>query len=122
MSKGIIHHEVDHALGFYHEHTRSDRDEYVDIQLHNIAEGNKENFEKQETNNLDLPYDFQSVLHYGRYAYSKTPGLPSIIPKPDPNIEIGQRYGLSPLDVAKLNRLYSCGECAHTVLLGPVLP
>ncbi|XP_069077862.1 astacin-like metalloendopeptidase isoform X2 [Pleurodeles waltl] len=112
MSKGIIHHEVDHALGFYHEHTRSDRDEYVDIQLHNIAEGNKENFEKQETNNLDLPYDFQSVLHYGRYAYSKTPGLPSIIPKPDPNIEIGQRYGLSPLDVAKLNRLYSCDLCS----------
>ncbi|XP_078540503.1 embryonic protein UVS.2-like isoform X4 [Lissotriton helveticus] len=112
MSKGIIQHEVDHSLGFFHEHVRSDRDEYVDVQLQNIAEGEWGNFRKQETNNLDLPYDFESVLHYGRYTFSKTPGQPSIIPKPDPNVEIGQRYGLSPLDVAKLNKLYSCDLCS----------
>ncbi|XP_069481455.1 astacin-like metalloendopeptidase [Ambystoma mexicanum] len=112
MSRGIIQHEVAHSLGFYHEHTRSDRDLYVDIQLQYISEGDQVNFNKQDTDNLGLPYDYTSVMHYGRYAFSNTPGQPSIVPKPDPKIEIGQRYGLSSLDVAKINKLYECGLCS----------
>ncbi|XP_069077882.1 astacin-like metalloendopeptidase isoform X2 [Pleurodeles waltl] len=115
MSKGIIQHEIEHSLGFYHEHTRSDRDQYVDILWNNIAKDDWGSFVIQDSNTLGLTYDYESVMHYDRYASSITSWQPSIVPKPDPTVAIGQRYGLSNLDVAKVNKLYNCNRCSTLV-------
>lgn len=48
-----------------------------------------------------------------RYAFSEDGG-PTIIPKPDPYIPIGQRDGPSHLDLHKINTLYDCGRFTHT--------
>ncbi|XP_075137794.1 embryonic protein UVS.2-like [Leptodactylus fuscus] len=113
MYRGIIQHELNHALGFYHEHMRSDRDNYVTIMYQNIPAGALPNFDKLITNNLGLEYDYGSVMHYDAWAFSNTSGQPTIVTIPRPNIPIGQRDGLSVLDVSKINKLYQCDVCSN---------
>ena len=38
---GTIMHEFLHAFGFYHEHTRGDRDDYVYVNFDNIQPGKR---------------------------------------------------------------------------------
>nr|BAM93564.1 hatching enzyme [Pungitius sinensis] len=107
VQRGIIEHELMHALGFYHEHTRADRDNYISIKWDNIASYNQYNFVKQESDYLNTPYDYTSVMHYGKTAFAN-PGTESIIPIPDPNVPIGQRVTMSQIDLLRIKRLYKC--------------
>ena len=43
-SKGIVIHEIMHALGFFHEQSRSDRDQHIIIYKDNIVSGMLLNF------------------------------------------------------------------------------
>ncbi|XP_069481463.1 astacin-like metalloendopeptidase [Ambystoma mexicanum] len=111
---GIIEHELMHNLGFDHEHSRKDRDSYISIMWQYINSGDRPNFEIQSKGNLlGLPYDYNSVMHYGSTAYSNTSGQDTIIPKPVKDVNIGQRVGFSGLDVAKINKLYNCTFCTY---------
>ncbi|XP_053316442.1 astacin-like metalloendopeptidase [Spea bombifrons] len=111
MNPGVIQHELMHTLGFIHEHSRSDRNNYVDILWQNILPVNHPNFEIRDSNNLDLPYDYGSIMHYPSTAYSNPSGTNTIVPKPDPKVPIGQTLGMSHLDVMKINKLYKCNLC-----------
>ncbi|XP_059209603.1 high choriolytic enzyme 2-like [Centropristis striata] len=102
---GTVQHEVLHALGFHHEHVRSDRDKYVQILTENIQPGNERNFVKVATNNLDTPYDFQSVMHYSKFAFSRN-GSPTIVSKTGG--DFGRATEMSANDIARINRLYQC--------------
>ncbi|XP_040057145.1 hatching enzyme 1.2 [Gasterosteus aculeatus] len=107
---GVISHEFMHALGFVHEQSRFDRDNYVTIKWPNIWRDRLRNFEKFKTDSLDLPYDYSSIMHFGMYAYSQD-GEPTIIPKNSQNsnnIRLGQATALSHLDTMKINKLYKC--------------
>ena len=42
---GHVKHEMMHTMGFYHEHSRSDRDDFIDINWDNIADGREDQFE-----------------------------------------------------------------------------
>nr|BAI68364.1 hatching enzyme [Silurus asotus] len=104
---GVVEHELNHALGFYHEHVRSDRDKYVTINWQNIDPTTKSNFDLKYTNNLNTPYDYSSVMHYGNTAFSIN-DLDTITPIPDPSVMIGQRQELSTIDIKRINILYNC--------------
>ncbi|XP_075719960.1 embryonic protein UVS.2-like [Rhinoderma darwinii] len=117
MVYGVIQHEAMHNLGFYHEHTRTDRDNYINILWQNMDKDYWKNFNIMDGNTLNLPYDYTSVMHYHRYAFSRNePLLPTIVPKPDPTVQIGQRTGLSNLDVKKINAFYSCNLCREKLV------
>ncbi|XP_040184665.1 embryonic protein UVS.2-like [Rana temporaria] len=118
MVQGSIQHELNHALGFFHEQSRSDRDDYINIIYSNIIPGTENNFQKFDTLNQGIEYDYGSVMHYPRSAFSADGISATIVPKPNASIAIGQRYGLSNLDVAKINKLYNCGLC-RTILSNP---
>jgi hypothetical protein len=45
-------------------------------------------------------------MHYSRNAFSKN-GLPTIVTK-EPNAWIGQRNGLSAIDIAEIRKYYQC--------------
>ncbi|KAI4830781.1 hypothetical protein KUCAC02_002397 [Chaenocephalus aceratus] len=105
---GTVQHEINHALGFHHEQTRSDRDSYVRINWQNINPQMAYNFKRHDTNNLNTPYDYGSIMHYGRTAFSIQWGKDSMTPIPNPNVQIGQRRGLSRGDIVRINKLYQC--------------
>ncbi|KAJ0173194.1 hypothetical protein K1T71_011370 [Dendrolimus kikuchii] len=111
MSLGDIVHEVMHVLGFSHEHTRSDRDQHISILWDNIKPGYKKYFEIPKEGNVynveSLPYDYASVLHYPARAFSKN-GQVTILT--EPSVKIGQREGLSEVDVEKVGLIYA-NEC-----------
>nr|ACQ58148.1 Low choriolytic enzyme precursor [Anoplopoma fimbria] len=115
----IIQHELLHALGFNHEQTRSDRDQNVRILLENVMRGTESNFRRIQTRNLGTPYDYNSVMHYGRFAFSRN-RRPTIIPIPDENVSIGRATEMSPIDILRVNRLYRCNSTASRPDLKPV--
>lgn len=107
---GIAQHELMHVVGFWHEQSRYDRDDYIRINWENIEPGMEYNFDKYSWNDiqsLDAPYDYGSVMHYGTHAFARGYG-PTITPKDSSATIIGQRSGLSPIDIEKINRLYQC--------------
>ncbi|CAL4083015.1 unnamed protein product [Meganyctiphanes norvegica] len=107
---GTIQHEFLHALGFHHEQTRWDRDEYVTISWDYMKHGSEGNFaihEEDKATGFGFPYDYQSVMHYGSNAFSVNHTADTITPV-DPNAKIGQRKGLSDIDIAKLKKMYKC--------------
>ncbi|XP_037541703.1 low choriolytic enzyme [Nematolebias whitei] len=109
VDNGIVQHELLHALGFYHEHNRSDRDKYVKIHWENMHDDFKTYFSKMDTDNLNTKYDYSSVMHYGKTAFG-TNGKETITPIPDPNVPLGQRVGMSDIDIVRVNRLYKCSK------------
>jgi len=111
-SAGTIMHEFLHASGFWHEQSRADRDDYVTINWENIKKDHQHNFLKytfKETDDLNRPYDYGSVMHYGGYGFAINKKIPTIIPK-KAGAKIGQRTHLSDNDIKEIQLYYGCLE------------
>ncbi|XP_076828981.1 meprin A subunit beta, partial [Brachyhypopomus gauderio] len=106
-----IEHEFLHALGFWHEQSRSDRDDYVTIMWDRILEDKKHNFNKYDdsrSSSLNVPYDYGSMMHYSKNSF-RNGTQPTIVTKIPAFIDvIGQRMEFSDSDLLKLNRRYNC--------------
>lgn len=113
-SRGSIAHEILHAAGLWHEQSREDRDNFITINLANVQDGKAHNFNKHVADGTDIgSYDYGSIMHYGKTAFSKN-GNNTIdikIPPGAASTSIGQRNGLSTKDKAAVNNLYQPGPC-----------
>ncbi|XP_034444092.1 high choriolytic enzyme 1-like [Hippoglossus hippoglossus] len=103
---GTVQHELLHALGFNHEQCRSDRDQHINVLLQNVISGQESNFKKINTLNQGTPYDYSSVMHYGRLAFSKDNYNPTMVAIPNSNAVFGQAKQMSQNDINRINLLY----------------
>ncbi|MFG0257405.1 MAG: M12 family metallopeptidase, partial [Phycisphaerales bacterium JB043] len=108
---GTIIHELLHSLSFWHEHQRPDRDTFVEVLWGNIQAGRENNFVTHSFASTFGDYDFQSLMHYGSYAFASCdcftirmrPGFESF------QGTIGQRAGVSQGDIEMLMHFYGGG-------------
>jgi len=115
---GTIMHEFLHGLGFFHVQSTPTRDEHVKIEFNHIREGVENNFLKYNTTvttDFNVTYDYNSVLHYSAYAFTKD-GYATIVPNNITYINrIGQREDLSLSDIKKLNLMYDCDSVENEI-------
>lgn len=106
---GTAVHEILHSAGFWHEQSRTDRDQFVEIDWDNILPGEEHNFKtyiERDLYGVDIgTYDYGSIMHYQSYAFADDRSKPTIKAL-DPSIMIGNREALSAGDIAGVNLMY----------------
>ncbi|XP_034664524.1 low choriolytic enzyme [Drosophila subobscura] len=109
-SEGRIMHELMHAIGIYHEQSRADRDNFVKIHWENIVPRFRKNFKliSRKKGKYAFDYDYNSVMHYGEFYFSKKKGQKPTMTPLQPGVRIGQRKTISKIDCLKINELYGC--------------
>ena len=109
----VLAHEFLHALGVYHEQSRSDRDAFVEIKWDNIQDGPppageidaRGNFQTKPDAVDYFDYDYGSVMHYHAKSFAKDTSKPTIVPR-QAGAVIGQRNGLSFGDRQTVAKIY----------------
>ncbi|ROT77310.1 putative low choriolytic enzyme-like [Penaeus vannamei] len=112
-------HEILHAAGFLHEHTRPDRGTYIQVKWKNIREDARRTTGSTfGHSSLDVPTTTNPLMHYGRYTFSEvsacraskamvTRRRPTLVPK----LPVAGGLGgssLTPLDIRRVNTFYKC--------------
>ncbi|XP_040575511.1 hatching enzyme 1.2 [Lepeophtheirus salmonis] len=139
MIMGIAAHEMLHILGFAHEQTRPDRDQFVQIYWSRIKRDSISNYFRAidinarerppvcdprstqtsfdncysgfKTRTFGLEYDYGSIMHYGLDDFTTTGQDTMRVLRPVPTgIVIGNRKGMTNLDALKVKMRYDCNE------------
>ncbi|WKX99209.1 hypothetical protein Q1695_014243 [Nippostrongylus brasiliensis] len=107
---GTATHELAHALGFFHTHSRHDRNKYITVNHVNMMMQHMDQFSKESedrNDNYGLKYDWGSNLHYGAHAGTIN-GKPVLVPNDVDYLEtLGSRF-LSFYDIVMMNKHYRC--------------
>jgi hypothetical protein len=105
-----IQHELMHVIGFFHEQSRPDRDDFLQINLENVESSMAHNFNKYAWGSTVLnqgsTYDYASIMHYDTTAFSMN-GKPTMVPRKAGAV-IGKAEVLSPMDIAEVRHLLGC--------------
>ncbi|HEX8528658.1 MAG TPA: M12 family metallopeptidase, partial [Cytophagales bacterium] len=109
FTKGNVLHEIGHAVGLLHEHTRQDRDRFVTIHWANIRPYKSHYFTSylsQGYNGFDHGiFDFNSRMLFAPGAFALDPTKPTLTRK-DGSLYTLNSTSLSAGDVATVNDMY----------------
>ncbi len=112
IKRDTVEHELIHALGTFHEQSRTDRDNYVSINFDNIDPDNHDQFLiNTNTDSQSVPYDYYSVMHYWKRAFAVDTAV-NTITTIDPTVQniIGYGDAASPSDLFQLELMYRCPD------------
>ena len=105
----VVQHEFLHALGFWHEHSRSDRDTWIDVFEENIKSNYLYDYQKRAATSIfatGMKYDYKSIMHY-KSNYGKKKGAgPTMLGKDGSFLKPAGRA--TKLDLLELRLLYQC--------------
>ncbi|CAN8021706.1 unnamed protein product, partial [Ixodes persulcatus] len=120
----VVIHELGHAVGFFHEQSRSDRDSSVLILWENVPRDTYSQFTHTYEINYDVPYDVTSVMQYSQsascrssQAFSPDPFEKNTIVTLDPHMQL--RMGnkqLSFRDRKLANLMYTCSDSCPNIV------
>nr|CDJ85412.1 Peptidase M12A domain containing protein [Haemonchus contortus] len=119
---GIIAHEFMHALGIFHMQSRHDRDSFITLDLTNVPEEMKHNYNKLTTNESVnyTPYEYGSVMHYDAQSFA-TSGT-SMKPKNAKYLRTMGSHIISFHDINIINTHYKCNGQLKQVITSTLNP
>ncbi|KHJ87792.1 astacin, partial [Oesophagostomum dentatum] len=102
---------IGHALGFFHTHSRHDRDQFITVYSGNIRYDWRSQFNLQSTNtndNYGITYDYGSIMHYGAHSFAAYRGLLTMIPHDPKYTQTLGSYFISFYELLMMNKHYNC--------------
>ena len=116
---GMLAHEIGHVVGLNHEHQRADRDYYVQIFPQYLEKIRDSDLDLEVSGGVDMgPYDFGSLMHYGRYFTLRNPKNSTMETIPA-GIVMGLLTDLSDGDIDQIRRIYGAVPTATTISTNP---
>ncbi len=115
---GTAIHEIGHALGLWHEQSRSDRDTYLTVNWTNIVADKKNNFQTYSEQGYDgfnyHTFDWDSLMLYPSYTGFEIDGTKPSMTRKDGSTFSNQSVRLSMGDIQTLRTMYPTNFIAST--------